>query len=141
MGTVCASALDVRRVGAGPPVVLVNGSIVGAERTWREQLPLAELLGDQRRLVGHSYGAVIALHAAALRPAAVWSLTISEPGCLSVAAGDPRVDAMIADGNRLFAWAPESSERELLALFRSGVGSTHRTPEDLALARRRSRNS
>lgn len=37
-----ASDLDVRRVGEGPPVVLVHGSVVGAERTWRRQLPLAE---------------------------------------------------------------------------------------------------
>jgi pimeloyl-ACP methyl ester carboxylesterase len=40
----------------------------------------AELLGDGAHLVGHSYGAVIALLAAALRPDAVRSLTVSEPG-------------------------------------------------------------
>ena len=34
--------LDVRRWGAGSPVVLVHGSIVGAERTWRAQRPLGE---------------------------------------------------------------------------------------------------
>ena len=53
---------------------------------------IALLLGDGAHLVGHSYGAVIALYAAALRPEAVRSLTVSEPGCLRVAAGDPRVD-------------------------------------------------
>jgi hypothetical protein len=30
-----ANSLDVRRVGSGPPVVLVPGSIVGAERLHR----------------------------------------------------------------------------------------------------------
>ena len=42
----------------------------------------AELLGDGAHLVGHSYGAVIALLAAAQRPEAVHSLTVSEPGSL-----------------------------------------------------------
>ena len=34
--------LDVRTLGAGPRVVLVHGSIVDAERTWRHQLELAQ---------------------------------------------------------------------------------------------------
>lgn len=37
-----AGELDVAQHGAGPRVVLVHGSVVGAERTWRRQLPLAE---------------------------------------------------------------------------------------------------
>ena len=49
----------------------------------------AELLGDGAHLVGHSYGAVIALLAAAERPEAVLSLTVSEPGALKLA-GTPR---------------------------------------------------
>src|SRR5207237_3782162 len=63
---------------------------------------VAELLGDGAHLVGHSYGAVIALLAAAARPGAVRSLTVSEPGSLRVAAGDPNVDAMIAQGGELY---------------------------------------
>src|SRR3954447_10217300 len=62
----------------------------------------AELLGDGAHLVGHSYGAVIALLAAAERPEAVRSLTVSEPGCLRVAEGTPVVDEMIASGELLF---------------------------------------
>src|SRR4051812_29337927 len=53
---------------------------------------IADVLGDGAHLVGHSYGAIIALLAAALRPGAVHSLTVSEPGTLNVAAGDPEVD-------------------------------------------------
>jgi hypothetical protein len=41
---------------------------------------MASLLGDGAHLVGHSYGAVIALLAAAARPGAVRSLVVSEPG-------------------------------------------------------------
>jgi pimeloyl-ACP methyl ester carboxylesterase len=158
-----ASDLDVRRVGKGPTVVLVHGSVVGAERTWRHQLTLAvhwslcipnrpgfgespplaqgdfeleapliaELLGDGAHLVGHSYGAVIALYAAALRPDAVRSLTISEPGCLRVAAGMELVDMQIANGERLYSLADTLEPLEFLQAFRGGVGSTHATPAEL----------
>ena len=37
-----AAELDTLVTGSGPRVVLVHGSIVGAERTWRHQLALAE---------------------------------------------------------------------------------------------------
>jgi pimeloyl-ACP methyl ester carboxylesterase len=153
----------VERIGQGPPVLFVHGSVVGAERTWRKQLPLAErwtlilpsrpgfagspplergdfeaeaplfaeLLGDGAHLVGHSYGAVIALLVAAERPRAVRSLIVSEPGALRLAAGDPEVDAMIENGNTLYR-DPESIPPEVfLRLFRSGVGSANETPDQL----------
>jgi pimeloyl-ACP methyl ester carboxylesterase len=158
-----AEDLDVAHHGQGPRVVLVHGSVVGAERTWRHQLALgekwtlvlpnrpgfaaspplqrgdfeaeapliAELLGDGAHLVGHSYGAVIALYAAALRPDAVRSLTVSEPGCMRVAAGDPQVDAQIAAGELLYALADDLEPLEFLKAFRGGVGSTHETPAEL----------
>ncbi len=144
-------------------MVLVHGSIVDAQRTWRRQLVLgehwslvlpnrpgfagspplargdfeieagliAELLGDGAHLVGHSYGAVIALLAAALRPEAVRSLTVSEPGCLRVAAGHPDVDPVIADGDHLYRVRAGMSPAQFLHLFRTGVHSTHETPEVL----------
>jgi pimeloyl-ACP methyl ester carboxylesterase len=91
----------------------------------------AELLEDGAHLVGHSYGAVIALLVAALRPDAVRSLTVSEPGCLRVAAGVPVVDEMISNGERLFAHASEIPSEEFLRLFRGGAGSAYGTPEQL----------
>ncbi len=91
----------------------------------------AALLGEGAHLVGHSYGAVIALLAAGLRPDAVRSLTISEPGCLRVAAGTPVVDEMIANGERLFAHAEEIPSEDFLRLFRGGAGSAYGTPEEL----------
>src|SRR3984893_7560052 len=79
--------------GASPP--LPRGD-------FEAEAPLiAGLLKSGAHLVGHSYGAVIALYVAALRPDAVRSLTVSEPGCLRVAAGDPAVDAQIANGELL----------------------------------------
>jgi pimeloyl-ACP methyl ester carboxylesterase len=162
--TLLARDLEVTRVGSGPPVLLVHGSVVGARRTWNKQLELAEhwqlilpnrpgfgaspplprgdfdaeaplfaeLLGDGAHLVGHSYGAVIALCAAALRPDAVLSLTVSEPGCLRVASGDPRVDAQIAHGELLYERAGTFAPMDFLRAFRGGVGSTHETPPELA---------
>jgi pimeloyl-ACP methyl ester carboxylesterase len=91
----------------------------------------AELLGDGAHLVGHSYGAVIALLAAAERPEAVRSLTVSEPGCLRVAEGTPVVDEMIANGVLLFENASSIPSEEFLRLFRGGAGSAYGTPEDL----------
>jgi pimeloyl-ACP methyl ester carboxylesterase len=91
----------------------------------------AELLGDGAHLVGHSYGAVIALLAAAERPEAVRSLTVSEPGCLRVAAGTPVVDEMIANGKLLFENAPSIPPEEFLKLFRGGAGSAYGTPDQL----------
>jgi pimeloyl-ACP methyl ester carboxylesterase len=166
MGDLTAADLDVERIGAGPPVVFVHGSVVGRERTWSEQRPLAErwtlilpdrpgfgaspplargdfaaeapliaeLLGDGAHLVGHSYGAVIALCAAGLRPEAVLSLTVSEPGALRLAAGNPLVDETIANGELLYAAAASGgqlSPRDFVALFRAGARSARATPEEL----------
>jgi pimeloyl-ACP methyl ester carboxylesterase len=158
-----AAPLQVERIGEGPPVVFVHGSVVGAESTWRRQRSLAErwtlilpnrpgfgaspplergdfeaeaplfaeLLGDGAHLVGHSYGAVIALLAAARRPEAVRSLTVSEPGSLRLAAGNPVVDEMIRNGERLFR-DPESIPSDVfLRFFRTGAGSARHTPEEL----------
>ena len=98
----------------------------------REAPMFAELLGDGAHLVGHSYGAVIALLAAAERPGAIRSLTVSEPGALRIAAGNPEVDEMIRNGEQLYS-DPEASPAEtFLRLFRSGTGSTHETPGELS---------
>jgi pimeloyl-ACP methyl ester carboxylesterase len=91
----------------------------------------AEFLGDGAHVVGHSYGAVIALLVVAQRPDAVRSLTVSEPGCLRLASGVPVVDEMIANGERLFAHAEDIPAEDFLRLFRGGAGSAYGTPDDL----------
>jgi pimeloyl-ACP methyl ester carboxylesterase len=157
-----ASELEVARVGSGPPILFVHGSIVGAELTWRRQLPLGEqwtlvmpnrpgfgaspplargdfereaplfakLLGEGSHLVGHSYGAVIALLAAALRPEAVRSLTVSEPGALRLAGG-AAAETLIAQGEALYAARDSLSAADFVRLFRGGAGSTRETPDEL----------
>jgi pimeloyl-ACP methyl ester carboxylesterase len=56
---------------------------------------VAELLGDEAHLVGHSFGGLVALAAAAKRPQAVRSLTLIEPALLKVATGAPAVRKML----------------------------------------------
>ena len=158
-----ASDLEVTVVGDGPPVVFVHGSVVGADRTWRQQLPLAdratlrlpnrpgfgaspplergdfeaeaplfaELLGDGAHLVGHSYGGG---DRAARRGASPRGGALAHrlgARCLRVAAGNPAVDEMLANGERLFGHAPDMDPQEFLALFRAGAHSAHDTPEEL----------
>jgi pimeloyl-ACP methyl ester carboxylesterase len=65
---------------------------------FEEHAPLvAELLGDGAHLVGHSYGGVISLYAAALRLDAVRSLTVIEPPAFGIADDDPAVAALMAE--------------------------------------------
>jgi pimeloyl-ACP methyl ester carboxylesterase len=97
----------------------------------REAPLIAALMDGGAHLVGHSYGAVIALEAAALDPDNVRSLVVSEPGCLRVAANDPLVATTIAGGELLYARANELEPLDFLRAFRGGVGSTHETPEHL----------
>src|SRR6478672_9707884 len=61
------------------------------EAVWLEQF-----LEPGTHLVGHSYGGVIALLAAARRPELLRSLAVIEPPCLGVARGNPVVDAFEA---------------------------------------------
>ncbi len=58
----------------------------------RDAALIADLLDEGAHLVGHSYGAIATLLAAAQRPEAVWSLTAIEAGSSSVARGNPHVD-------------------------------------------------
>ena len=52
---------------------------------------VAELLENGAHLVGHSFGACVALAAAARRPTSVRSLTLIEPGMQKLATEDPNV--------------------------------------------------
>jgi pimeloyl-ACP methyl ester carboxylesterase len=55
---------------------------------------LAAELREGHHLVGHSYGGVVSLLAAARRPV-LGSLTVNEPPAFGVAAGDPAADAFV----------------------------------------------
>src|SRR5688572_28007906 len=61
---------------------------------------VAGLLEDGAHLVGHSFGGLVALLAAALRPEAVRSLCLLEPATQALMRGDPVVEAGIAEHER-----------------------------------------
>jgi pimeloyl-ACP methyl ester carboxylesterase len=63
----------------------------GPEDAGRDGQLIADLLGSGAHLVGHSYGAVAAMVAAARRPEAVRSLTLIEPPVFQLAFDDPVV--------------------------------------------------
>ena len=73
-------------------------------------------------LVGHSYGGVIALLAAARRPELLRSLTVVEPPAMRVARGDPAADEAADDVERHWEQGPRDPEAFLRG-FLARVGT------------------
>jgi pimeloyl-ACP methyl ester carboxylesterase len=92
---------------------------------------VADLLASGDHLVGHSYGGVISLLAAATRPESIGSLTVIEPPATQVAAGDPAVDAFAADGRALYESGATSDPETFLRRFLEAVGSAFDPPTPL----------
>ncbi|HEY7414375.1 MAG TPA: alpha/beta hydrolase [Ktedonobacteraceae bacterium] len=81
------------------------------------------LLGDGAHLVGHSYGGVVAMLAAALRPQAVRSLTLIEPGAYRAAEQDPDVAAALRQMREAIGKVPDNlSAEQWLRLSTEPVG-------------------
>lgn len=83
---------------------------------------IASLLGDGAHLVGHSYGAVVAMLVAAGWPEAVRTLTVVEPAALSIARGDPAVEELIAGLSEVNAVAARLSPAEFVSRFLEALG-------------------
>jgi pimeloyl-ACP methyl ester carboxylesterase len=94
--------LDRRGFGASPPDGRVDFD--------RDADDVADLLGDGAHLVGHSYGGVVSLLAAARRPHVVRSLVLIEPPAFSVARGNDAVEALIRDVEVAARTAQDPSE-------------------------------
>lgn len=91
---------------------------------------IAEMLGDGMHLVGHSYGGVIALLAAAQRPAAVRSLTVIEPPAFDLVRGNAEVEEWLAQAIAFWANGPRDPEAFLRA-FLTVVGADAALPSPL----------
>jgi pimeloyl-ACP methyl ester carboxylesterase len=89
---------------------------------FEEQAPLvAELLRDGAHLVGHSYGGVISLYSAGLRPEAVRSLTVIEPPAFGLARGDADVDRLVDELAELWGDDGPTDPAVFLSEFSSRV--------------------
>lgn len=83
---------------------------------------VAALLGDGAHLVGHSYGGLAAMVAAATRPESVWSLVLAEPPAFGVAAEHPDVARLRRQLDQVLA--SDGDDRQLLARFLTAVGTS-----------------
>lgn len=81
---------------------------------------VAALFDDGVHLVGHSYGGVVALLAAALRPDKVRSLVVFEPPAFGLTQHDPGTAAFIETIRALVAAGP--APEEFLPQFVTAVG-------------------
>lgn len=99
----------------------VPESVAEGEDFLADSEDIAPLLADGAHLVGHSYGGIVAMLAAATRPDAVHSLILAEPPAFTVAADDPDVARLRIDMERVFA--RNGGDREFLEEFLRAVGT------------------
>jgi len=100
----------------------------------RDAVDIAELMEDGAHLVGHSYGGLGAMFAAARRPEATRSLTLLEPAALALGQDHPAARSLEADVRRI--WDLDVPDEEWVVEFLTAVGSdpAEFPPEFLAVA-------
>jgi pimeloyl-ACP methyl ester carboxylesterase len=120
--------VDRRGFGASPDVGCSDYEVDAEDVTG--------LIGAGAHLVGHSYGGVVAMLAAASRPRAVRSLALIEPSAHRVAARDPVVAAAVERMRSEVAHAPAMAPEEWLraATDAAGMAPFEATPERLRAA-------
>jgi len=105
--------LDRRGYGQSP--------MAEGEDFLRDADDIAELMGDGAHLVGHSYGGLGALFAAARRPDATLSLTLLEPGAFALGQHHPVARALLDEVRRL--WDQDLPDEDWVIRFLKAVGS------------------
>ena len=93
---------------------------------------VADALAGGGHLVGRSTGGVISLLAAAAEPERVRSLTVIEPPCTKVAAGDPDADTFTREGIEWWRDGPTDDPEAFLRGFLEYVGSDYVPPTTAA---------
>jgi pimeloyl-ACP methyl ester carboxylesterase len=118
--------LDRRGYGRSPRAV--------GEDFLRDAEDIAALMGDGAHLVGHSYGGLGVLFAAAHRPEATLSLTMLEPAAFALGQQDAVARALLEDLRRL--WSQDLPDDVWVVRFLKAVGSDPDTfpPDFLAVA-------
>ncbi|HZC32389.1 MAG TPA: alpha/beta hydrolase, partial [Candidatus Bathyarchaeia archaeon] len=105
-----------------PPVEAIDFDVQARE--------LTELIEPGTHLVGHSYGGVVALLAAALVPDRVASLTVIEPPAFALVRGRPGVEELIGRVAEIQA-DREAPIRDRVVRFAAAVGSVPVIPDPL----------
>jgi pimeloyl-ACP methyl ester carboxylesterase len=82
---------------------------------------IADLMGDGAHLVGHSYGGLAVLFAAARRPDATLSLTLLEPAAFALGQHHQAARTLVAEVRSL--WGQEVPDEEWVIRFLQAVGS------------------
>ena len=92
---------------------------------------VVDLLRPDDHLVGHSYGGVISLLAAAAAADTLGSLTVIEPPATRVALDHPAVSRFAEDGRSWWAEGPKDDPEAFLRGFLQTVGSSLDPPSPL----------
>lgn len=87
----------------------------------RDAEDIAELMGTGAHLVGHSYGGVGVLHAAALRPEATRSVTVLEPATFDLGDDHPAGRGLVEEIRSM--WSADRPDDEWVVDFLVAVGS------------------
>jgi pimeloyl-ACP methyl ester carboxylesterase len=106
-------ALDRRGYGRSPAA--------RGEDFLRDAEDVAALLGDGAHLVGHSYGGLGVLFAAARHPEATLSLTLLEPGAFALGQRSPAARELVDEVRRM--WDDDVPDEQWVVGFLKAVGS------------------
>ena len=98
----------------------------------RDGEDIADLMGAGAHLVGHSYGGLGVLFAAARRLDATRSLTVLEPAAFALGQQHPAARALAAEVRQL--WLEDLPDEEWVIRFLRAVGSDQIPPDLLAAA-------
>jgi pimeloyl-ACP methyl ester carboxylesterase len=87
----------------------------------RDADDIADLMGDGAHLVGHSYGGLGVMFAAARRPDATLSLTLLEPPAFTLGQHHQAARTLVANVRRV--WGQDLPDADWVAQFLQAVGS------------------
>lgn len=102
--------LDRRGYGESPPRPTLATWDAGTFGDQAEEI--GAFVENGAHLVGHSYGGLVCLLAAARRPEVVRSLAVIEPPAYAIARGHPDVETLIAQLSAIYAAVPEITPDE-----------------------------
>ena len=122
--------VDRRGFGESPPDGRVDFE--------HDATDIAQLLADGAHLVGHSYGGVVALLAAARRPDSVRSLAVIEPPALAIVRGQSAAEELIREIREAAERAQDPADYRMRFLRSFGIPAERQELEGSALEAARS---